>query len=157
MLSVGDMAPDFTLEDQDGRQHSLSGLRGSWVVVYFYPKDDTPGCTTEACQFRDALPRFEGVGAKVLGVSSDDRASHAAFAAKHDLNFPLLVDPDHETLSAYGAWRDKGKGGEVRMGVARSSYLIDPQGRIARTWDGVKPDGHAEQVRAAIEEARALV
>ncbi len=155
MLNVGDMAPEFSLEDQDGKLHSLAGARGSWVVVYFYPKDDTPGCTTEACQFRDALPHFEGVGAKVFGISADDRASHARFAAKHELNFPLLVDPDHETLEAYGAWRNRGKDGEVRMGVARTSYLIDPAGRVAHVWEQVKPDGHAEEVRRAIEEAMA--
>lgn len=155
MLEVGQKAPEFSLEDQNGEKHTLSEARGSWVVVYFYPKDDTPGCTTEACQFRDALPDFKGIGAKVFGISADDQDSHLAFARKYDLNFPLLVDPDLTTLKAYGAYRDRGRGGEVRMGVARSSYLVDPEGRIARVWNDVKADGHAAEVKQAIEEAKA--
>ena len=154
MLKVGERAPDFALSDHHGKVHRLSEQRGSWVVVYFYPKDDTPGCTTEACQFRDALPRFKDMGAKVLGVSADDKESHERFAEKHDLNFPLLVDPDLGTLKAYGAYGEKEVGGEKRMGVFRRTYLIDPQGYVARTWDAVDPDGHAEEVRRAIEEAK---
>lgn len=156
MLKVGDKAPEFALVDQTGQVHRLADERGSWVVVYFYPKDDTPGCTTEACQFRDALPDFKDVGAKVFGISADDRESHQAFAGKFDLNFPLLVDPGLRTLQAYGAYGNKGGEGEVRMGVFRRTYLIDPEGRVAHVWDAVVPDGHAEDVRRAILNAKAL-
>ncbi|HRP47391.1 MAG TPA: peroxiredoxin [Trueperaceae bacterium] len=155
MLKVGDKAPDFALVDQAGNIQRLSDQLGSWVVVYFYPKDDTPGCTTEACQFRDALPHFEGVGAKVFGISADDQESHLAFARKYDLNFPLLVDPELTTLKAYGAYGDKGKDGVVKMGVFRRSYLVDPSGRVARAWDDVVPEGHAEEIRNAIQELKA--
>ncbi|MBX3141641.1 MAG: peroxiredoxin [Trueperaceae bacterium] len=155
MLQVGDNAPDFALSDQDGNVHRLSDQRGSWVVVYFYPKDDTPGCTTEACQFRDALPRFGDIGAKVYGISADDRASHEAFAAKFDLNFPLLTDPGMATINAYGAYGEKEVGGEKRMGILRQSYLVDPQGRIAHVWATVDPDGHADEVGHVMERLRA--
>lgn len=125
------------------------------MVVYFYPKDDTPGCTTEACQFRDALPRFGDIGAKVYGISADDRASHEAFAAKFDLNFPLLTDPGMATINAYGAYGEKEVGGEKRMGILRQSYLVDPQGRIAHVWATVDPDGHADEVGRVMERLRA--
>lgn len=155
MLKVGDKAPDFALVDQAGNIQRLSDQLGSWVVVYFYPKDDTPGCTTEACQFRDALPHFEGVGAKVFGISADDQESHLAFARKYDLNFPLLVDSELTTLKAYGAYGDKGMDGVVKMGVFRRSYLVDPSGTVARAWDDVVPEGHAEEIRNAIQELKA--
>lgn len=125
------------------------------MVVYFYPKDDTPGCTTEACQFRDALPRFDAGGVKVYGVSADDGASHAAFAGKFDLNFPLLTDPDMATIKAYGAYGEKGSGGAKRMGILRRSFLVDPQGRVAHVWPTVVPDGHAEDVRRVVEQLQA--
>lgn len=152
MLDVGTQAPDFTLEDQAGRKHTLSEQRGKWVVVYFYPKDDTPGCTKEACSFRDALPRFQDVGAVVFGLSADDRASHEKFARKFDLTFPLLVDPDHGVLEAYGAYGEKSMYGRTYMGVHRVTYLIDPDGKVAKVWPKVKPEGHADEVRAAIGE-----
>lgn len=152
MLEVGSPAPDFTLEDQSGSSHTLSDQRGKWVVVYFYPKDDTPGCTKEACSFRDALPRFQDVGAAVYGVSADDRGSHEKFARKYELNFPLLVDPEKRVLNAYGAYGEKSMYGKKYMGVLRVTYLVDPDGKIARVWPKVKPEGHADEVRAAIAE-----
>jgi thioredoxin-dependent peroxiredoxin len=152
MLEVGSPAPDFTLEDQSGSSYTLSDQRGKWVVVYFYPKDDTPGCAKEACSFRDALPRFQDVGAEVYGVSADDRGSHEKFARKYDLNFPLLVDPEKRVLNAYGAYGEKSMYGKKYMGVLRVTYLIDPDGRVAKVWPKVKPEGHADEVRAAIAE-----
>jgi len=152
MLEVGNAAPDFTLEDQSGASHTLSAQRGKWVVVYFYPRDDTPGCTKEACSFRDAMPRLEEVGAVVYGVSADDRASHEKFARKFELNFPLLVDPDMSVLNAYGAYGEKSMYGRTYMGVHRMTYLVDPDGKVAKVWPKVKPEGHAEEVRAAIAE-----
>lgn len=152
MLEVGTPAPDFTLEDQSGSSHTLSVQRGKWVVVYFYPKDDTPGCTKEACSFRDALPRFQDIGAMVYGVSADDRGSHEKFARKYDLNFPLLVDPEKHVLNAYGAYGEKSMYGKKYMGVLRVTYLVDPEGKVARVWPKVKPEDHADEVRAAIAE-----
>mgnify|MGYP002620049407 FL=1 len=155
MLEVGQLAPEFRLQDQDGLTRSLSDARGRWVVVYFYPKDDTPGCTKEACSFRDDLPRFEGLNAWVWGVSADDEQAHRKFARKYELNFPLLVDPGKEILGAYGAWVEKSMYGKTYMGVARITYLIDPEGRVARVWPKVKPEEHAAEVAAALEELRA--
>ena len=155
MLEVGQLAPEFRLQDQDGLTRSLSDARGRWVVVYFYPKDDTPGCTREACSFRDDLPRFEGLNAWVWGVSADDEQAHRKFARKYELNFPLLVDPGKEMLGAYGAWVEKSMYGKTYMGVARITYLIDPEGRVARVWPKVKPEEHAAEVAAALEELRA--
>src|SRR5690606_6797318 len=139
-------------EDQSGSSHTLSEQRGKWVVVYFYPKDDTPGCTKEACSFRDALPRFQDIGAMVYGVSADDRGSHEKFARKYDLNFPLLVDPEKHVLNAYGAYGEKSMYGKKYMGVLRVTYLVDPEGKVARVWPKVKPEDHADEVRAAIAE-----
>lgn len=155
MLEVGQVAPEFTLFDQVGDRRSLADARGRWLVLYFYPKDDTPGCTKEACAFRDATPRFEGLDAVVWGVSADDERAHQKFARKYDLNFPLLVDPDKSTLSAYGAWAEKCMYGRTYMGVPRITYLIDPKGKVARVWPKVSPEGHAEEVAAALEELRA--
>lgn len=155
MLEVGQVAPDFRLLDQDGQVRSLTDARGRWVVVYFYPKDDTPGCTKEACSFRDDLPRFEGLNAVVWGVSADDERTHQKFAQKYDLNFPLLIDPDKAMLGAYGAWVEKSMYGKTYMGVPRITYLIDPEGRIARVWPKVKPEEHAVEVAEALAELRA--
>lgn len=155
MLEVGQVAPDFRLLDQDGETRSLTDARGRWVVVYFYPKDDTPGCTKEACSFRDDLPRFEGLNALVWGVSADDERAHQKFVQKYDLNFPLLVDPDKTMLSAYGAWVEKSMYGKTYMGVARVTYLIDPEGRVARVWRKVSPEEHAAEVAAALAELQA--
>jgi thioredoxin-dependent peroxiredoxin len=155
MLEVGQIAPDFSLQDQEGHVRSLAGARGSWVVVYFYPRDDTPGCTKEACAFRDDLPRFQGLNALVWGVSADDAQAHQKFARKFDLNFPLLVDPGKTMLEAYGAWVEKSMYGKAYMGVQRITYLIDPEGKVARAWPKVKPEEHAEEVAAALAELQA--
>jgi peroxiredoxin Q/BCP len=149
-VEPGRKAPAFSLEDQDGRTHSLKGYAGRPVVLYFYPKDDTPGCTREACDFRDAQPEFEKGKAAVLGVSILDTASKAKFARKHKLNFPLLADPDHEVAEKYGVWKKKSMYGKSFMGLARTTFLIGPDGVVARRWDNVKVDGHADAVLEAV-------
>lgn len=154
MLEVGDYAPEFELPDQDGRVWTLRGERGSWVVVYFYPKDDTPGCTAEACAFRDALPVFEELDARIFGVSSDDQDSHAAFSSKFDLNFPLLADPDRQALEAYGVYGEKELAGAKYMGTHRNTFLVGPDGRIAHIWRKVDPAVHGDEVKAALEALR---
>ncbi|HEX5826495.1 MAG TPA: thioredoxin-dependent thiol peroxidase [Candidatus Limnocylindrales bacterium] len=151
----GDRAPEVALPDETGTVRRLSDRTGSWTVVYFYPKDDTPGCTTEACGFRDVHGDLEGKDAEVWGISPDGSGSHAAFRAKYGLPFTLLSDEDHAVAEAWGAWREKTNYGRTYMGVARSSFLVDPDGRIARTWANVKADGHAQQVLAALDEALA--
>ena len=153
MLDAGSEAPDFELEDQNGTRHRLSGYRGRWVVLYFYPKDDTPGCTKEACGFRDNLDALGDLNAAVLGVSADDRESHARFAQKFALTFPLLVDPDKSVLEAYDAYGDKNLYGKIVKGVKRVTYLIAPDGKVARVWAKVKAAEHAEEVRQALAEA----
>jgi peroxiredoxin Q/BCP len=150
MLQPGDEAPEFTLSTGDGEVVSLSSLRSKHVVLYFYPRDDTPGCTTEACSFRDLQPEFDKRGAVVYGVSTDDARSHQKFAHKYDLTFPLLSDPDHAVSEAYGSWGPKKFMGREYNGVKRNSFLIGPDGRIARVWEGVKPAGHAEEVLEAL-------
>ncbi|HKI58431.1 MAG TPA: peroxiredoxin [Trueperaceae bacterium] len=152
MLDCGSEAPEFELEDQEGRRHRLSDYRGRWVVLYFYPKDDTPGCTKEACGFRDALPDLTGRNAVVLGMSADDRASHERFAGKHGLTFPLLVDPDKRVLEAYQAYGERSMYGRTFMGVKRITYLIDPDGKVARSWPKVQAAAHAAEVRGALVE-----
>lgn len=152
MLQVGDVAPDFALPDGHGTVFSLSEQRGKWVVVYFYPKDDTPGCTVEACSFRDELPAFAGLDAQVVGISTDDPDSHVAFSRKYELNFPLLSDPERVAIDAYGAFGEKVLGEQRYEGTYRHSYLIAPDGRIARVWREVDPEKHAEEVKGAIEE-----
>lgn len=150
MVEKGKTAPDFTLpSDQDG-DVTLSGLRGRRVILYFYPKDDTSGCTTQACGLRDEMPRFEEVDAVVLGVSPDSVASHAKFRKKYDLNFPLLADEDHEVAEAYGVWKEKSMYGRKYMGIERSTFLIDEDGVVAEAWRKVKPKGHAELVAKAL-------
>jgi thioredoxin-dependent peroxiredoxin len=149
-IEVGRKAPDFSLKDQAGTAHSLKQYAGRPLVLYFYPKDDTPGCTREACAFRDALPRFRKMKAAVLGVSVLDVASKARFARKHELNFPVLADEDHAVAERYGAWTTKTLYGRTTMGIARMTYLIGGDGRVARRWDKVKVDGHAEEVRQAV-------
>jgi peroxiredoxin Q/BCP len=151
LVEPGRKAPAFALPDQDGKIHRLRDYAGRPLILYFYPKDDTPGCTREACAFRDALPDFKKGRAAVLGVSVLDVASKARFARKHGLNFPLLADPDHEVADKYGAWRKKTLYGRTYMGVARMTYLIDPDGKVARRWDDVKVDGHATDVRRAVD------
>ena len=152
MIQEGDLAPTFTLPADDGVDISLEDLRGKSVILYFYPKDDTSGCTTEACEFRDTLPRIEEGGAMVLGVSPDPVASHKKFKEKYDLNFPLLADEDHAVAEAYGVWKEKSMYGRKYWGVERSTFLIDPDGKVKKAWRRVKPKGHAEAVAAELTE-----
>ena len=149
-IEPGAAAPAFMLTADDGSQVRLADQARSPVVLYFYPADDTPGCTKEACAFRDAAGELKTLGAKVFGVSPDDEASHAAFRDKHRLNFPLLVDADHKVADAYGAWREKNLYGKKSMGVQRSTYLIDAEGKVAHVWKRVQVDGHDHQVLAAL-------
>ena len=148
----GSKAPPFTLIGDDGSKVKLSDLQGSPVVLYFYPADDTPGCTREACAFRDRSEELKKLGAKVFGVSPDDVASHVKFRNKFKLNFPLLADPEHAVAEKYGAWREKNMYGKKKMGIARSTFLIDAAGKIAKVWKAVKVDGHDEHVLAALKE-----
>ena len=148
MTDTGDVFPDFSLQDQDGKTHTLADLKGSRTIVYFYPKDDTSGCTTEACEFRDSVPRFEG--AKVFGVSPDPVKSHKKFADKYGLNFPLLADTEQSLCIALGVWVEKSMYGRTYMGVERTTYLLDAEGRVERVWRKVKPAGHAAEVLAAL-------
>jgi len=150
MLEVSDTAPDFTLPDQDGTEVTLSELTGSPVLVYFYPRDDTSGCTTQACGIRDQWSEFEEAGAVVLGISPDPVDSHASFATKHDLPHRLLADPDRVAIEAYGAWGLKKMYGREYEGVIRSSVLVGPDGRIAAVWPKVQPKAHADTVLRAI-------
>jgi peroxiredoxin Q/BCP len=152
LVEAGRKAPAFSLPDQDGKVHRRKDYAGRALVLYFYPKDDTPGCTREACAFRDALPGIKKSKAAVLGVSVLDTASKAKFARKHKLNFPLLADPDHEVAERYGTWQKKSLYGRTYMGVARVTYLIGPDGAVARRWDNVKVDGHAVDVLRAVAE-----
>jgi peroxiredoxin Q/BCP len=152
---AGDLAPDVALPDETGTIHHLADQRGRWTILYFYPADDTPGCTTEACQFRDLNESYADTGADVWGVSPDGASSHRKFREKFDLPFTLLSDPDHDVATRYGAWAEKTNYGKTYMGIVRSSFLIDPDGRIARAWPKVKADGHAADVLAALEEERA--
>ena len=150
MLEEGDQAPGFTLPSDDGSSVSLEDFRGKKVVLYFYPKDDTPGCTTEACEFRDLGPRFEEHDAVVLGVSPDPVASHEKFKDKYDLDFPLLADEDHQVAESYGVWKEKSMYGRTYWGVERSTFLIDEDGTVTRAWRRVRPEGHAEAVAAEL-------
>jgi peroxiredoxin Q/BCP len=152
MLDVGDKAPAFSLEDQSGKTVKLSDFKGKTVVLYFYPKDDTPGCTREACAFRDEHSALRKAGAVVLGVSPDSGVSHAKFAGKYDLPFPLLADTDHAVSEKYGAWGEKSLYGRKFMGIHRSTFLIDGSGKVAHVWPKVKVDGHVDQVLEAIRE-----
>lgn len=149
-IEEGATAPDFTLKADDGRDVRLSDFRGKPVVLYFYPKDDTPGCTKEACAFRDRSQELKDRGAVVLGVSPDDVASHVRFRDKYSLDFPLLADPDHKVADAYGAWREKNMYGKVSMGIQRSTWLIDGEGKVRKVWKKVSVDGHDEQVLQAL-------
>lgn len=152
---AGDTAPAVELPDETGAVHRLADQHGRWTVLYFYPEDDTPGCTTEACQFRDIHEQYADTGAEVWGVSPDGSASHRRFREKFDLPFTLLSDVDKDVSTRYGAWREKTNYGKTYMGIGRSTYLIDPDGRIARAWPTVKADGHAAAVLAALAEERA--
>ena len=153
MIEVGKPAPDFTLQDQLGKKVTLSKLKGSPIVLYFYPKDDTPGCTKEACAFRDAFAEYEKLGAKILGVSPDSAESHAKFINKHELPFTLLADTEHRVCEAYGVWKEKNMYGRKSMGVERTSFVIDPKGVVRQVFPRVKVDGHSDAVLTAIKAA----
>lgn len=150
MVAVGEQAPDFAMKSDDGRAYSLKDMRGKKVVLYFYPKDDTPGCTKEACSFRDNLARVTSKGAVVLGVSRDDAASHAKFRDKYHLNFPLLSDADGAVTEAYGVWKKKNLYGREFFGIERTTFLIDEAGKIDRIWPRVRVEGHTDEVLAAL-------
>jgi thioredoxin-dependent peroxiredoxin len=150
LIEPGHKAPAFALKDQHGQTHRLSDYAGQPVVLYFYPKDDTPGCTQETCDFRDQLPRFTKSRAAVLGVSILDEKSKAKFAAKYDVTFPLLADADHAVAEKYGVWQEKSRYGRKYMGIARTTYLIDGAGKVARRWDNVKVPEHVAQVHDAV-------
>ncbi len=153
MLTEGTLAPDFTLPTDTGEPLTLSSLRGRWVVLYAYPKDDTSGCTTQACEFRDLFPRFDATRAVILGISPDSVTSHQKFKAKYQLPFTLLADEEKVALQAYGLWKEKSMYGRKYMGVERTTFVIDPEGRIARVFEKVKPAGHAALVMAALPAA----
>jgi thioredoxin-dependent peroxiredoxin len=150
-LSEGAEAPDFSLESDTGETVSLSQLRGKPVVLYFYPRDDTPGCTTEACEFRDAWAEVKSTGAVVLGVSPDTAASHKKFKSKFRLPFPLLADPDHKVAERYGAWGERSMYGRKFQGILRTTFVIGPDGRIKKVFERVKPKGHASQVLESLQ------
>jgi len=152
--AVGDVAPDVVLADSSGTVHRLADQRGRWTILYFYPKDDTPGCTIEACEFRDRNATIHERGADVWGISPQGAASKRSFAEKFELPFTLLIDEQHAVAEAYGSWVEKQNYGKTYWGTARTTFLVDPDGRIARVWPKVKPEGHADEVMAAIDEAR---
>jgi peroxiredoxin Q/BCP len=151
MVAEGEIAPDFELRSDAGESVRLSDLRGQPVVLYFYPRDDTPGCTKQACGIRDSWGEFEQRGAIVLGVSRDDQASHVRFKQKYGLPFTLLSDPDHAVADAYGAWGEKKRYGKTSMGIIRSTFLIAPDGTVAKAWPRVDPATHAEKVLKALD------
>ena len=150
-LEEGAQAPSFTLPDQDGNPVSLDDFKGTRVLVYFYPGDDTPGCTKEACQFNDNLAGFQAAGVPVVGISPDNAASHQRFRNRYGLRFPLLTDADHTVMEAWGAWGEKTRYGRTSVGVLRSTFLLDEQGRVERAWHNVKADGHATNVLAHLQ------
>ncbi len=151
MIEAGAPAPDFTLMDQNEKPIALAELKGKPVVLYFYPKDDTPGCTKEACNFRDGFAAYKKAGAVILGVSPDDTASHAKFAKKFELPFSLLADPGAAVCQAYGVWKEKNMYGKKYMGVERTTFVIDAKGMVKKVFPKVKVDGHADEVLAAIK------
>jgi peroxiredoxin Q/BCP len=151
LIDPGKKAPAFSLKDQHGETHRLADYAGRPLILYFYPKDDTPGCTKESCEFQAALPQFTPSKAAVLGVSILDEKSKAKFANKHGLTFPLLADADHAVAEKYGVWQEKSRYGRKYMGIARTTYLIGPDGKVERRWDNVKVDGHVDQVAEALE------
>lgn len=153
-LKTGSAAPDFSLPDETGKVHKLSEYRGKTVVLYFYPADDTPGCTKEACNFRDDYSQYRAAGAVILGVSPDDEESHQKFKKKYKLPFPLLADSGHKVCSLYGVWGEKNTFGKEYMGVVRSTFVIDPKGRIASAFEKVKVLGHSEEILAVLGDLK---
>jgi len=154
MLKRGDKAPDFTLKNADDQEVSLADLKGRWAVLYFYPKDNTSGCTKEACGFTEALPMFANLDAAIYGISPDSTKSHRNFREKYDLKVGLLSDPDKEMIQAYGAWGEKKNYGKVYMGLIRSTFLIDPDGIVQEVWSKVRVAGHVEKVQARLEDLK---
>jgi peroxiredoxin Q/BCP len=152
MIKIGENAFEFTLEDSEKNKVNLSDMKGKWVVLYFYPKDDTPGCTTEALQFTEHIKDFRDLNSEVVGISADTCESHQKFMVKFDLGVRLLSDPEHKVLERYSAWGEKKMYGKVLMGIERSTVIIDPEGRIAFHWPKVKADGHAKEVIAKLRE-----
>ena len=152
-LNIGKSAPNFTLPTDSGGEVTLSEFKGQKVILYFYPKDDTPGCTAESCEFRDNLPAFENMNAQVIGISKCSVKKHDKFKAKYDLNFPLASDENTDVCETYGVWTEKSMYGKTYMGMVRTTYLVDRDGTIARVWDKVKVKGHAEEV---LQAAKAL-
>ena len=157
LIEMGRKAPAFALKDQSGETHRLADYAGRAVVLFFYPKDDTPGCTKEACAFRDDLAKFQKHHAVVLGISGQNEASKARFARKHGLTFPLLADENYDVAEKYGVWQKKLLYGRTFMGVSRTTYLIDAHGKVARRWDKVKVDGHADEVLREVERLKSEV
>ncbi len=151
VLAINTMAPDFKLKDQDGKEHSLSDYLGKPVVLYFYPKDDTPGCTVEACSFRDGFSEYQKAGVVILGVSPDDQKSHSRFRQKYNLPFTLLADDEHKVCELYGVWGPKKMMGRSFQGVNRTTYLIGRDGKIIKVFENVKPDGHSAEVLAELK------
>ena len=153
MLKEGDKAPEFTLPDKDGNMVSLSDFKGQKVVVYFYPKDSTPGCTRQACAFKGAMGMYEAMGIKVIGISKDSQKSHTNFTNKYELNFTLLSDPELEAIQAFGVWQEKKMYGKVSMGVVRSTFVIDENGVIEKVYPKAKPDTNAEEILTYLKES----
>ena len=154
MVEISKEAPDFCAMDREGNEHCLADYKGRWVVLYFYPKDNTPGCTTEAVDFTPLKGEFETMGAAIIGVSPDSERSHQRFADKHDLTITLLSDPEHQILERYGAWKEKKMYGKSFLGVQRSTVLIDPEGNVAHHWPKVKAKDHAAEVKEKLEELK---
>lgn len=153
----GSLAPDFTLPDQEGNLHTLSSQKGRWVLIYFYPKDDTPGCTMQACAIRDEYPSFEKLDATVFGISADSVKSHGTFAKKYHLPFTVLSDEEKKVLTAYGVWQKKSFMGKSYMGILRTSFLIDPNGKVAKVYEKVKPTEHAHLVLQDLVELKKTI
>ncbi len=153
-LPIGMQAPEFNLPDHNGKNHNITQYRGSWVVVYFYPKDDTPGCTKEACSFRDHFEVLKAQGIVVLGISKDTQASHKKFTEKYNLNFTLLSDTEGEVIKKYEAWGEKKMMGKTYEGILRITYILDPQGIIRKVYEQVKPDDHAQEILTDINALR---
>lgn len=153
-LKEGSVAPDFKTQDQEGKFHTLSDYKGQWVLIYFYPKDDTPGCTKEACAIRDMMPDFHKLQLQVFGVSKDDVKSHKKFAEKYDLPFTLLADSDKKIITKYGVWAEKSLYGRKYMGTLRTSFLINPKGKIEKVYENVKPEIHASEMLEDLKKLR---
>lgn len=153
-LKPGSKAPDFSLPLDDGRSVSLVDFKGQYLVLYFYPKDDTPGCTKEACSFTESLPTFSRAKAAIVGISKDSPASHTKFREKYGLKFPLASDEDGKVCAAYGVWKQKNLYGKISMGIERSTFLIDEEGKIVKIWRKVKVDGHTEDVLSALKDTK---